>query len=480
MNVRSVVKKLIPRSLFQEIAPFGHLCEAVLYNVINGFPGRGLKVVGVTGTNGKTTTTFLVHRMLVEAGYKTGLMSTVAYGVDNDIRQQVEHMTTVDAKTLMKRLKWMKAQGVEWLVLETTSHALAQNRVWGVPYSVAVMTNITHEHLDYHGTFERYVAAKQKMFKLAQKNCKGLQMGIANADDPNGASFAAETQHKMLYGIEAGDVRATNVKLSADGVKYTAVVEQRAESREQSSSGNGSDVSASHPEQGKGSPSETYDITCRLPGSFNVYNSLAAVCVGRAVGLSKQQIEQGIAALEGVEGRMTTINEGQAFSVIIDYAHTPDSFEKLFKDLRPVVKGKLIVLFGSAGRRDEAKRAVQGRLAGQYADEVVVTEEDDRDMDGQEILDQIAAGAEEAGKVRDTNLFLVHDRPEAIAFAFSRASSADDTVLLLGKGHEKDILRNGPRAAELRHLQQDDHNPDRVVEFPWDEEAEARKALRAR
>ncbi len=471
--MRSVIKKVVPRNAFAAIAPFGHLCEAVLYNVINGFPGRGLKVVGITGTNGKTTTTFLVHRMLTEAGYKTGLMSTVAYGVDNDIHQQVEHMTTVDAKTLMKRLKWMKAQGVEWLVLETTSHALAQNRVWGVPYSVAVMTNITHEHLDYHGTFERYVAAKQKMFKLAQKNRKGLRMGVANADDPNGASFAAETQNKMLYGIEAGDVRATNVQLTAEGVKYTAVVEQSAESRELSLLGSNSGIGASQREE-----SESYDITCQLPGSFNVYNSLAAVCVGRAVGLSKQQIEQGIAALEGVEGRMTTINEGQAFSVIIDYAHTPDSFEKLFKDLRPVVKGKLIVMFGSAGRRDEAKRAVQGHLAGQYADEVVVTEEDDRDMDGQEILDQIAAGAEEAGKVRDTNLFLVHDRPEAIAFAFSRASSADDTVLLLGKGHEKDILRNGPRAAELRHLQQDDHNPERVVEFPWDEEVTAREALK--
>lgn len=449
MNVRSVVKKLIPRSLFQEIAPFGHLCEAVLYNVAYGFPGRGLKVVGVTGTNGKTTTTFLVHRMLTEAGLKTGLMSTVAYGVGNEIHEQVEHMTTVDAKTLMKRLKWMKAQGVEWLVLETTSHALAQNRVWGVPYSVAVMTNITHEHLDYHGTFERYVAAKQKMFKLAQKNRQGLQMGVANADDQNGASFAAETQNSMLYGVDAGDVRAENVQLTADGVHYTAKA-----------------------------PDETYDITCQLPGSFNVYNSLAAVCVGRAVGLSKEQIEQGIAALEGVEGRMTTINEGQAFSVIVDYAHTPDSFEKLFKDLRPVVKGKLIVMFGSAGRRDEAKRAVQGRLAGQYADEVVVTEEDDRDIDGQEILEQIAAGAEKAGKVRDQNLFLVHDRSEAIAFAFGRAASPDDTVLLLGKGHEKDILRNGPKAAELRHLQQDDHNPDRVVEFPWDEVATARQALR--
>ncbi len=479
MGLRTIVKKLIPRGLFQSIEPLGHLCEAVLWNVVYGFPGRGMKVIGITGTNGKTTTTFFVHRMLTEAGLKVGLMSTVAYGVGNDIRQQVQHMTTVDSRTLMKRLKWMKAQGVEWVVMETTSHALAQNRVWGVPYSVAVMTNITHEHLDYHKTFERYVAAKQKMFKLAQKNKKGLQMGIANADDQNGASFAAETVHSMLYGIDAGDVRALDVQLSATGVDYTAVVGQRAEGRGQSSSGDSSETG--HSEQREESQGfEEYQIHSNIPGRFNVYNTLAAVCVGRAVGLSKEQIEQGIAALEGVEGRMATVDEGQAFSVIVDYAHTPDSFEKLFKDLRPVVKGKLIVLFGSAGRRDEAKRAVQGRLAAEYADEIIVTEEDDRDMDGQEILEQIATAAEAAGKVREQNLFLVHDRTEAIAFALGRAHAAEDTVLLLGKGHEKDILRNGPRAAELRHLQQDDHNPDRVVEFPWDEVATAREALRSR
>jgi UDP-N-acetylmuramoyl-L-alanyl-D-glutamate--2,6-diaminopimelate ligase len=201
--------------------------------------------------------------------------------------------------------------------------------------------------------------------------------------------------------------------------------------------------------------------------------------VGRVVGLNKQQIEQGIAALKNVEGRMERIDEGQDFDVIVDYAHTPDSFEKLFKDLKPVVKGKLIVLFGSAGRRDEAKRAVQGRLAGEYADEVIVTEEDDRDMDGLEIMDQIAKGAESAGKLRNKNLFLVHDRTEAIQFAVNRAKK-DDTVIFLGKGHEKDILRNGPRAAELRHLPQDDHNPDRVVEIKWDEVSTARNAVKNR
>lgn len=412
MSIRKIVKHLIPSGLFPAVEPFGHLVEAIIFNIINGFPARGIKVIGITGTNGKTTTSFLVHKMLTDAGYHTGLMTTVAYGIDDNIKPQVQHMTNVSVPVLMRRLKWMKSRGVDWLVLETTSHALAQNRIWGVPYSIGVMTNVTHEHLDYHKTFERYVAAKQKLFEITQKNKHGLRMGIANADDQNGASFAAITENSILYGIEAGDVKATNVKLSASGISYTAVA-----------------------------PDETYDIVCRIPGSFNVYNSLAAVCVGRAVGLTKQQIEQGIKSLTGVEGRMTTIEEGQPFSVVVDFAHTPDSFEKLFKDLRPVVKGKLIVMFGSAGRRDEAKRAIQGKLAGEYADEVIVTEEDDRDIDGVGIMDQIAVGAEEAGKTRDKDLFLVHDRTKAISFAINRAMSKDDTVLLLGKGHEKTIER---------------------------------------
>lgn len=450
MAMRTLIKKLVPRALFQKIAPSGHWLEAVLYNAVNGFPGRGLKVIGVTGTNGKTTTAFLIHRMLHEAGYKTGLMTTVAHGVGDDIKPQIEHTTTVPVPVLMKRLKAMRAQGVEWLVLETTSHALAQHRVWGVPYSIAVLTNITHEHLDYHGTFDRYVQAKRRMFVLTNRNKKGLRTGVINADDPSAGLFASAVEHSILYGTDQGDVRATNIKLSPKSVNYTAVHGDR-----------------------------TYRITCHLPGSFNVHNSLAAVAVGEAAGLTPRQIEQGIAALKTVEGRMSHIDEGQDFDLVIDYAHTPDSYEQLLGDLKPVVKGRLIVVFGSAGRRDEEKRPIQGRIAASYADEVILTEEDDRDIDGQEILEQIAAGAEQAGKVKDKNLFLVHDRREAIEFAVRRAKKGD-TVLLLGKGHEKDILRPGPRAAELRHLQQDDANPARVVVVPWDEAAEARRALRHR
>lgn len=344
MNPRRIVKKLIPRGLFRFVEPYGHLAEAVVFNILNGFPARGMKVIGVTGTNGKTTTSFLIHKMLTEAGYKVGLMTTVGYGVGEDIKPQIEHMTSVSVPVLMKRLKMMRAKKIDWLVLETTSHALAQYRVWGVPYSLAVMTNITHEHLDYHGTFERYRDAKRRLFKLTNRNRYGLRAGVINADDPSANLFIHDIANPITYGLKGGGLKALDLKQTASGSTYQVK--------------NGS---------------TSYNITCHLPGSFNVYNSLAVVGVGCALKLSKAQIEQGIAALKSVEGRMTRVDAGQPFEVIVDFAHTPDSFEKLFKDLKPVTKGKLIVMFGSAGRRDEAKRAVQGELAGKYADEVVIT-----------------------------------------------------------------------------------------------------------
>ena len=411
MNIRKLVKKLLPVNLFQKIEPYGHLAEAVLIESLNGFPAKGLKIIGVTGTNGKTSTCYFIHRMLHEAGYKVGLMTTVGYGVGDDIKPQIEHMTTVSVPELVSRIKAMRAKGIEWLVLETTSHALAQHRVWGVPYEIAVMTNVTHEHLDYHKTFERYRDAKRRLFQQTNANRNGLRVGVINADDASAKLFASDIQSPLLYGINGGELLAKDITLKPTLVSYRAV---------------------------KGELE--FNIKCRLPGSFNVYNSLAAVAVGIVIGLTKDQIEQGIAALDGVEGRMTTIDEGQDFNVIVDFAHTPDSFEKLFKDVRPVVKNRLIVVFGSAGRRDEAKRAVQGKLAGHYADIVIVTEEDDRDIDGNQIMNQIAGGAESEGKERDKDLFLVHDRTDAIRFALNQAKSGD-TVMFLGKGHEKTIER---------------------------------------
>ncbi|HSX29908.1 MAG TPA: UDP-N-acetylmuramoyl-L-alanyl-D-glutamate--2,6-diaminopimelate ligase [Candidatus Saccharimonadales bacterium] len=450
--MRTLVKKVIPASAFHKIEPYGHLGEAMLMQVRHGFPGKGLKIIGVTGTDGKTSTCTLITAMLRSNGYKVAMMTTISvdYGDGRGARPNPTRLTTMGVSALLSRIKKVKASGAEWLVLEVTSHALAQHRVWALPFTIGVLTNLGHEHLDYHGTFQRYREAKRLLFKHVNRNRHGLQVGIANADDPSGELFARTVAHPVRYGVKQGDLRAYDIKLTPGGSTYVADF-------------NG----------------ETYTITCHLPGSFNVYNSLAAVGVGQAVGLTKKQIEQGIASLKSVEGRMTHIDEGQDFTVIVDYAHTPESFAKLFKEIRPLAKGRLIAVFGSAGRRDEAKRGKQGEIAGRDCDIVIVTEEDDRDIDGQEIMEHIAKGAERAGKVKNKNLFLVHEREQAVQRAVGMAKKGD-IVVLLGKGHEKSILTNGPKAAELRHLQQDDTDSRRVTKRDYDEIAVAHAALRKR
>lgn len=450
MNIRKIVKTIVPIGLFKKIEPYGHWAEAVLMQTKAGFPAKDLKVIGVTGTDGKTSTCTIITQMMRDAGYKVAMMTTISvdYGDGKGPQDNPTRLTSMGAAQMARHLKKVKASGTEWLVLETTSHALAQYRVWGIPYSVAVMTNVNHEHLDYHGTFERYRDAKKKLFTLAGRNRKGLRVGVANADDPSGKLFAKEVPNPITYGLKNGSLRAHDVDLSSSGSRYTAKIED-----------------------------DEYKIVCHLPGSFNVYNTLAAMGVGRAIGMTKKQIEQGIASLRAVEGRMTRVDEGQDFTVIVDYAHTPESFEKIFNEVKPLVERKLWVVFGSAGRRDEAKRATQGEIAGKYCDNVVATEEDDRDVDGEAILEQIAAGAQAAGKVKDKDLFLIHDRARAVEFAITEAQKGD-VVLLLGKGHEKSILTNGPDAAKYRHLQQNDDDPRRVVKLPYDEVSVARAALK--
>lgn len=427
-SLRTVVKKAIPTKLFRKIEPTGHLVESILMNIVHGFPSRDLHVIGVTGTNGKTTTTMLIFNMLKKSGYKVGLLSTVAYGVGDDIKPETKHMTTANAGLLQKRLRDFKKQGVEWVVIETSSHALAQHRIWGIPYEIAVMTNLTRDHLDYHGTFDEYGKAKIRLFEIAGKH--GRKLGIGNADDPNQVAFTDKTPNRVSYGIEEGDIRVSGIKQSIDHVSYKAKSDRN-----------------------------SYDITVNIPGKFNVYNSLAALAVGEQIGLTKSQIEKGISSMKGVEGRMQVVDEGQKFKVLVDFASTPDGFERFFESVRPAVKGKLIAVFGSAGRRDESKRILQGEIAGRYADIVILTEEDDRDTDGNLILKEIAKGAKKAGKKEAENLFLVPNREEAIGFAMTLASSSDDMVALLGKGHEKTIERSDGT-------------------YPWNEAGVARAALR--
>ncbi len=452
MGIRSLVKKVVPSGVFRQIEPLGHKMETVLYQYKYGFPAKGMNVIGVTGTDGKTTTCTLISQMLRNAGYKVAMITTISvdFGDGKGAQPNPTRMTTMGAASLMSLLQKIKANDIDWLILETTSHALAQHRVWGIPYSIAVMTNIGHEHLDYHGTFERYRDAKRMLFKQTNANQKGKRVGVVNADDPSAALFGIDIANPLTYGIKDGTLRATAIESSPSANKYQVAYD-----------------------------GEIYYITCNLPCTFNIYNSLAAVGVGLTVGLNKEQIQSGIASLSSVEGRMTRVDEGQDFEVIVDYAHTAESFEKLFKEIKPLTKGRLISVFGSAGRRDEAKRAMQGEIAGKYCDIVITTEEDDRDIDGMEILEQIASGAVKSGKTKDKDLFLVHKREEAVEKAVSLAKKGD-VIMLLGKGHEKSILGNGPKAAELRKELQNDDDPRRVIKRPYDEVKIAREAIKNR
>ena len=382
-----------------------HLFRAVVAGVKCKFPARGLKVIGVTGTNGKTSTCFYIWKMLNESHRKAGIMTTVAWGV-KDLEPELNHMTTVDSRTLNERIRKIKEAGAEYLVLEVTSHAMEQFRTLGVPIEVAVFTNLTHEHLDYHKTMERYARAKAKLFRKAK-------FGVVNADDKWAQTFIKASQEYITYGIKNGKLRAKEVKLGVEGSKYTVYDMNRKE--------------------------EMVKIQTRIPGEFNVYNSLAAVGVGRRLGLEEEEIKRGIEALEGVEGRMTRVDEGQAFTVIVDYAHTPDALEKVFKAM-PEVKGRVIAVHGGAGRRDESTREERGRILGRNADVVVITEDDSRDEDPEEIAEDFVRGAEKAGKKLGKDLVVDLNREEAIRGAI-RLAKRGDLVLILGKGHEKTILR---------------------------------------
>lgn len=373
-------------------------------------PAKHLRVIGVTGTNGKTTTSFMIWKMLNTAGHKTGLLTTVGWSADGtNITEQIEHMTTERVDILNQRIRAVADAGAEFLVLEITSHALAQYRTLGIPIEIAVFTNLTHEHLDYHKTLANYRKAKLKLFQQSK-------FGVINADDENSHFFEEvySSSDISTYGIEHGTYRATDIKLTATGVEYSC-----------------GDIK----------------VRTQIPGKFNVYNSLAAVAVGIRLGLSSQEISDGIAALSSVEGRMNSIRMGQAFDVIVDYAHTPDALEKVFESItRPA--GKIISVHGGAGRRDESTRSMRGEILGKYSDIVIITEDDSRDEDPATIAEQFVQGAKQAGKVVNQNLFVELNRRAAIRQALSLAQPGD-LVLILGKGHEKTILRaNGAEPFE--------------------------------
>lgn len=389
----------------QAVLPY-HYAQSLAASAKYGFPGKKLRIIGVTGTNGKTTTSFMIWQMLNHAGLKTGLMTTVAWGV-NKLQPELNHMTTVDAFTLNSRIADIKKQGAEFLVLEVTSHALAQFRTLGIPIEIAVFTNLTHDHLDYHKTFANYRAAKGKLFKKAK-------FSILNADDPATTYYKKLTSNYTTYGIKKGDHRATNIKLNVSGVEYSV---------------------------------DDLKITTQIPGEFNVYNSLAATLVGQKIGLTSTQITEGIKSLANVEGRMNVVDEGQPFTVIVDYAHAPDALEKVFASVKGH-KGKIISVHGGAGRRDPSTRPIRGEILAKNSDIVIITEDDSRDEDPEKIAAGFIQGAEKQGKKLGKDLFKELDRGKAIELAIKKAKKGD-LVLILGKGHEKTILRaDGPHDFE--------------------------------
>ncbi len=408
-----------------------------------GWPARELGVIGVTGTDGKTTSSFLMAGMLAAAGLPAGLVGTVEIGVGGRRWPNEDRTTTPDAPELQGFLRAMVEAGDRFAVLEATSHGLALERVGEIAFDVGVVTNVTHEHLEFHGTHEAYRAAKRSLMDRLAISPDNPEKGwgkhaVLNRDDRWFEEFddAARTAGAQIWTYGAADQSA---------IRVASVHED-----------------ASHLTVGVATPRWEGEVRLRLAGRFNVYNALAAVGVGEALGLDPEAIQGGLESVTGVPGRMERIDLGQPFGVIVDYAHTPDSLEKVLDILAPVAAaggGGLIAVFGSAGERDTIKRPIMGRVAGERARLVVVTDEDPRLEDPGAINRAIAEGAVEAGKTEGRDLLVIADRQDAIDAALERARPGD-VVLLAGKGHESCIFYGTEKQ-------------------PWDDREAAKSALRS-
>ena len=374
-----------------------------------GRPSRELKVVGITGTDGKTTTTYMTSAVLGAAGGATGFISTTGVKIGAQWSPNAVHITTPFPPDLHRALRAMVDAGIEFAVVESSSHGLRLARLADVEYDVAVLTNVTSEHLELHGTLEQYRLDKAKLFAMLGRSVeKGVgKTGVVNADDPHADLYLRATAGRTLtYGTyRHADVVAERVVQSADGLRFNV-------------SYDGSDPAPA---------------TLTMLGPFNVYNALAALCAGLALGVPLADGLDALARFEGVPGRMQRVDEGQPFGVVVDYTHTAKSLEAALRTLRPLTLGRLIVVFGSAGERDTAKRPEMGRVAAVHADELFLTNEDPRGEDERQILREIAAGAQ-----LNRTPTLIPSRREAIYEAF-RSAVPGDMILLAGKGHESSI-----------------------------------------
>ncbi len=411
-----------------------HIALANLACAYYGYPARHLCMIGVTGTDGKTTTSNLISTILETAGHRTGLMTTANFRIGEQEWENTTRQSTLEALEVQQFLRRALDEGATHVVIEATSHGLELQRVRGCDFDIGVVTNITHEHLDFHKTIENYRRAKARLFEMLDPSRdKGLGIhprAILNRDDVSYEVLRPYCRVPILdYGLdERAAVRAIDVELHADSTRFRAIL-----------------------------PTGEITIETRLVGGFNVTNCLAAIAATFALGMQPAAIRSGLAKVRGVTGRMESIQEGQPFTVIVDYAHTPDSLEKVLESLRPLTQGKLMVVFGSAGERDVQKRPIMGRIAAQMTNFFVITDEDPREEDRERILQEIAQGAEAAGKRQGRDFLCIADRRQAIAEAFARAQPGD-TVLLAGKGHEQSIIIGREK-------------------IPWDDRRVAREVL---
>jgi UDP-N-acetylmuramoyl-L-alanyl-D-glutamate--2,6-diaminopimelate ligase len=385
-------------------------------------PAEVLKLIGVTGTNGKTTTSYLVDSILRAAGCEVGLLGTIGYRLVRELRPAPN--TTPESLDLQKYLAEIVRAGGTHAVLEASSHALAMDRLWGCPFAVAIFTNLTRDHLDYHKTLEEYFAAKRRLFEGT--GAAAPAAGVTNNDDEYGQKLSGLASRTLTYGLEPGaDVTTRKPALSLSGIEFTAET-----------------------------PTEKIEIRSKLVGRHNVYNILAAIGAGVALALPREVIATGIAQLSAVPGRFERIEVGQPFLVIVDFAHTDDALRNLLataKELNP--DGRIITLFGCGGDRDRTKRPLMGEVAGRTSEIVVLTSDNPRSEDPLLIINDVIVGVQRT----KAKLFVEPDRQKAIEVALDEARSGD-IVLLAGKGHETyQVLR------------------DRTIEF--DDRALARRIL---
>jgi len=376
-----------------------------------GHPSREMDVIGVTGTDGKTTTSCLIESIFEHAGFRTGVMGTIAVRVGEEILDTDTRQTTPESVDVQRHLRAMVDHGAKAAIVEATSHGLDLHRLDGVEFKTGAVTSITHEHLEHHKTIAAYRRAKARLFE-ALASFGGN--AIINLDDEGSRTMLAYAKGASVrsYGIENvdADVRASDIVLSSDGTRYLV-------------------------EAGGGGT----DVTTGLVGRFNVENALCAIAVALSHDISLETCAQALSTVSGVPGRMQPVLNGQPFSVMVDYAHTPDSVEKVLNLMRSLTKGRLILVMGSAGERDETKRPIQGNVGARLADFCVFTTEDPRFEDPDAIIADIAAGARASEALEGRDYVCITDRREAISYALARAQPGD-SVVLAGKGHEQSII----------------------------------------